>query len=84
MKTSHKSDELKKNWKGGVHKSGTYVQDILVEHVYRFNSAIFLYLSQARTISNVICRGLFFLLFPELRWEVIIRGIVTTVYTFFS
>jgi hypothetical protein len=24
MKTSHKSDELKKNKKGGVHKSGTY------------------------------------------------------------
>jgi hypothetical protein len=24
MKTSHKSDELKKKKKGGVHKSGTY------------------------------------------------------------
>ena len=27
MKTSHKSDELKKNKKGGVHKSGTYGLD---------------------------------------------------------
>jgi ElaB/YqjD/DUF883 family membrane-anchored ribosome-binding protein len=27
MKTSHKSDELKKKEKGRVHKSGTYVHD---------------------------------------------------------
>jgi len=39
------------------------------DFVNRFNSAIFLYLSQ--TISNVICRG-FFSAFSELSWEVIV------------
>jgi hypothetical protein len=32
MKTSHKSDELKKLKKKGVHKSGTYVFNGLEEH----------------------------------------------------
>jgi hypothetical protein len=41
--------------------------------IKRLKPATLLCVSQARTwISNVICRGLFFLMFSELRWEVIV------------
>ena len=35
MKTSHKSDEIKKKRKGGVHKSGTYVTVKGNEHRFK-------------------------------------------------
>jgi hypothetical protein len=46
---------------------------ILIDVVLCFGF-VYLRMSQARTwISNVICRGLFFIIFNEFRWEVTVR-----------